>query len=77
MEPVNTGGSDSNSWTEEELRLLKCLVSLNIPMDMICSELDRSWTSSALKAIDLGLNFCLNLPARNTARIKWVKEIQN
>ena len=69
MEPVHTDKVDSDSWAEYELELLKSLVSLNFPMDIICNELDRSWTASALKAIDLGLTNSLSLRARHLARL--------
>jgi hypothetical protein len=46
----------SEPWTEQELELLKSLVDLKLPMDIISKKLERSWTASYLKAIELGLN---------------------
>jgi hypothetical protein len=43
-------------WTEEELELLKCLVDLKIPIDIISEELERSLTATSLKAVELRLN---------------------
>ena len=43
-------------WTEEELELLKCLVDLKIPIDVISLELERSLTATGLKAAELRLN---------------------
>lgn len=74
---IHTDNVGSDFWTEYELQVLKTLVVLNFPMDIICKELDRSWTASALKAIDLGLNYCSSLPPRHAARLKRVKEIRN
>ncbi len=43
-------------WTEEELELLKCLVELKVPIDVISDELERSLTATSLKAVELRLN---------------------
>jgi hypothetical protein len=56
------GKSDADSsvaepWPEKDLELLKSLVNLKIPMDVISEELGRSWTASYLKAIELDLDF--------------------
>lgn len=69
MEPVHTDSLNSDSWKEHELELLQILVELEIPMNIICNKLGRSWTSSALKATDLGLNWF--------AHLKRVKAIRN
>ncbi len=74
---THTDNVDSDPWTEYELHVLESLVALNFPMDIICKELDRSWTASALKAIDLGFNNSLSQRARHMARLKRVQEIQN
>jgi hypothetical protein len=53
-------GPDDNMvlerWTDEDLELLKCLVELKIPIDVISDELDRSLTATGLKAAELKLN---------------------
>jgi hypothetical protein len=74
---IHTDNVDSDPWTEFELHVLKSLVALNFPMDIICKELDRSWTASALKAIDLVFNNRLSQRARHMARLKRVQEIRN
>ena len=53
---VQTDGFVSEHWTEEELELLKCLVDLKIPIDVISEELDRPLTATSLKAVELRLN---------------------
>ena len=68
---------DADSWTEHELQVLKTLVALNFPMDVICMELGRSWTASALKVIDLGLNNGLSQRAKHMVRRRQVKVLQN
>ncbi len=77
MESVRTDNLDSDSWTEDELDLLKTLVELKIPMHIICNQLDRSWTASVLKAIDLELDYDLCKPIRHTPRRRPVKEMRN
>jgi len=56
MEKVPADSLVAEPWTEQDLELLRCLVNLKIPMDIISNELKRSWTGSYLKAIELGLN---------------------
>ena len=56
MQKVTTDGFDSRHWTEEELDLLRCLVDLKIPIDVISEELDRPLTATSLKAVELKLN---------------------
>ncbi|MGC9964661.1 MAG: hypothetical protein ABSE08_04585 [Syntrophobacteraceae bacterium] len=56
MEEVTADGLVSERWTEEELELLKCLVDLKIPIDIISEELERSLTATSLKAVELRLN---------------------
>ena len=56
MEEVCTDDLSSHDWTEQDVELLKSLVALKIPMDIISWELDRSWTAASLKALELGLN---------------------
>jgi hypothetical protein len=77
MGPVRTDNSDSDAWTEEELNLLKTLVELKIPMHIICNQLDRSWTASVLKAIDLELDYDLCKPIRYTPSRRPMKETRN
>ena len=66
----HTDNVGSDSWTEHELWVLKTLLALNFPMDIICNELDRSWTALALKATDLGLTYGLSRPDGHTVRLK-------
>ncbi len=56
MEEVPADGLVSERWTEEELELLKCLVDLKIPIDIISEELERSLTATGLKAVELKMN---------------------
>jgi len=77
MTEIDTNSDNSDSWTEHELLVLKTLVALNTQMDIICNELGRSWTASALKAIDLGLHSGLRLRDRQMVRLRRVEEIQN
>ncbi len=58
MENVPTDSLAPEPWPEQELELLWSLVNLKIPMDIISYELERSWTSTYLKALELGLDFC-------------------
>jgi len=46
----------SRQWTKEELDLLKCLIDLKIPVDVISEELERSLTATSLKAAEMKLN---------------------
>ncbi len=57
MKKVPADNLVSEPWPEQELELLKSLVNLKIPMDVISDELERSWTATYLKAIELGLDF--------------------
>ncbi len=43
-------------WTEQELELLKCLLALKLPVDIIANELKRSCTATILKAIESKLD---------------------
>ena len=43
-------------WPEEDLELLRCLIDLKVPIDIISEELDRSVTATGLKAVELELN---------------------
>lgn len=70
MEPVHTDSFSSDSWKEHELKLLQILVELEIPMDLICNKLGRSWTSSALRATDLGLNWFAHLKRVKSASVR-------
>lgn len=63
MEKVPSDSLVSEPWTKQELELLKSLVKLKIPMDIISSELERSWTATYLKALELDLDFCEYLAA--------------
>ena len=56
MEQVTTHGLISRQWTKEELDLLKCLIDLKIPVDVISEELERSLTATSLKAAEMKLN---------------------
>jgi len=56
MEEVHDDQFESKPWTEQELDLLKSFMALRIPVDIISSELDRSWTAISSKALELGLN---------------------
>lgn len=56
MEEVPTEGLVLEHWTEEELELLKCLIDLKVPIDVISEELERSFTATSLKAVELRLN---------------------
>ncbi len=56
MEKVPADNLVSEPWPEQELELLKSLVNLKIPMDIISNELERSWSATYLKAIELGLD---------------------
>lgn len=56
MEEVPTAGLGPERWTEEELELLKCLIDLKVPIDIISLELERSFTATSLKAVELNLN---------------------
>lgn len=56
MEEVPADGLVSEHWTEDELELLKCLVDLKVPIDVISEELERSLTATGLKAVELKLN---------------------
>ncbi len=56
VEEVHIDNLDTESWTEQELELLRSLVTLKIPIDIISSELERSHTATALEAIDLRLS---------------------
>lgn len=55
MEEVPIDNGDLEPWTEQELELIKSLVASKVPMDIICNEVERSWTATALKAIEPGL----------------------
>jgi hypothetical protein len=77
MEPFQANNENSDSWKEFELHALKTLFWLNFPMEIICRELDRSWTALTLKAIDLGLTSGLNQDASNTPDIRLAKELEN
>jgi hypothetical protein len=77
MEPIHADNVDSGSWKEYELQAFKTLFTLKFPMEIICRELDRSWTALALKAIDLGLTSGLNQDASNTPDIRLAKELEN
>jgi hypothetical protein len=77
METVHADNVDSDSWKEYELHVLKTLFALKFPMDIICKRLDRSWTSSSLKVIELGLDDGLSLFTKDKAHPKWAKELQN
>jgi hypothetical protein len=77
MEPVHADNVDSDSWKEYELYVLKTLFAFKFPMEIICRELDRSWTALVLKTIDLGLNYGQDQHARNTPDIILAKEIEN
>jgi len=77
MEPCHTDNVNSDTWTEYELRVLKILFSLKFPIDFICKRLDRSWTSSSLKVIELGLGDGLSLFSRDKAHQKWANELRN
>lgn len=57
MQEVPTDGFVSEHWTEEDLELLKCLVDLKIPIDVISEELERPLTATSLKAVELKLNW--------------------
>ncbi len=56
MEEVPADGLVSEHWTEDELELLKCLVDLKVPIEVISEELERSLTATGLKAVELKLN---------------------
>jgi hypothetical protein len=56
MEKVKIDHVDPRPWTEYELDLLKSLMALHIPIEIISSELGRSWTETSLKALELGFN---------------------
>ena len=55
MKEVLDDGIATQTWTQEEVELLKCLILLKLPIDMISEELDRSWTATSLKVIELRL----------------------
>jgi hypothetical protein len=63
MEKVPSDSLVSEPWTKQELELLKSLVKLKIPMDIISNELERSWTATYLEALELDLDFCEYLAA--------------
>jgi hypothetical protein len=49
-------GLPSERWTDEDIDLLKCLVALKIPIEIISEELERSLTVTGAKAVELNLN---------------------
>jgi hypothetical protein len=50
MEEVAMDGLLSVRWTEEELELIKCLVDLKVPIDIIAEELERSLAPSGFSS---------------------------
>ncbi len=56
MEQVTTHGLVARQWTKEELDLLKCLIDLKLPIEVISRELERSLSATSLKAVEMKLN---------------------